>query len=308
MILTLLLTLPLLQADQTRPRYQIPSLSVADLVLESYRPTHVDASELFGVVQNTLGRNFYVQERGGPAGSVASNTALVGDVLLVLDEPAYAKSLLALCAKIDQPSAETGDGRATLSYRMRSVPLSRADRAVRVLGRRVDVQYDRSGGRILARGSKADLAALEELLESIDVPDPRVMVTCYLLQGAVGGESASAPLLPADLVADLGQLLPQFGFQAAGFAMLQSSIAVGSDLRLLIASERGNGVRFEFEVAAYDEEAGSLTAENCRLSGQTEDGPMEIFSTSTVLHAGEYTVLGATGSKPLLLVVRLEKL
>lgn len=308
MILSLLLTLPLIQ-EQASPRFdQIPTLSVADLVLQPYRPRNVAASDLAAGVQATLGRRFFVTERGGSAGGIVTNTTLVGGVLLVFDEPEYAKSVLDLCAEIDLAPPEAPVEYGTLSYRTRYISLERAEDTLRTMRRRVELSFDEQGGRVIAKGTRDELDALEKLLVEADVPDPRVMVTCYLLQGVLGGESAPSALLPEDLARDLGELLPQFSFGAAGFAMLQSSIAPGRSLRLVVATELASDYLLQFEVGAYDAESGQLTAERCQLMEQTIEGQVQVFSTDTVLSAGEYTVLGATGAEPILLVVRLEKL
>lgn len=308
MMLSLLLTLPLFVQDAGAPeRHQIPVLSTEDLILATYRPMHVQTGDLANAVRSTMGRFYHTEERGGRSAQPISNTSQVGSLVLLFDTPAYVDEMMSLCKSIDA-APEAIAAPETFTYRTRYISVERAERALRPLRDRLQLSFDKDGGRLVASGEKSELERLEKMLVETDVPDPRVMVSCYILKGEVGGASRPSALLPQDLVDDLGKLLPQFSFEAEGFALLQASIAPGRHLRVATEAGEEGDFTLTFEVGAYDDEHGLLSAEKCRLSVKKGDRNSEVFSTDTVLRAGEYTVLGATGKEPVLLVVRLDKI
>jgi len=140
------------------------------------------------------------------------------------------------------------------------------------------------------------------LLEKADRPQRQVLVTCYLLAGGVGLDSAG---VPAELAQHLGKLVPDFGFRRIGFAMLQSSVAPSGLVRLKFDGPQRTGYTFTFFPTAFDRETNSMTVERCSLEWSGGEESTVIFSTSTVLRGGEYTVLGASGADPVFLAVRI---
>ena len=66
----------------------------------------------------------------------------------------------------------------------------------------------------------------------------------------------------------------------------------------------GDGYGLRFHPLAYDTETGSLSVEDCALLYYQDVS----FTTNTVLSADQYTVIGATGAKPIFVVIKVRKI
>ena len=66
---------------------------------------------------------------------------------------------------------------------------------------------------------------------------------------------------------------------------------------------------FTFRPIAYDAQTGSLSVSRCGLFQPDTPSLDErtYFQTSAIFRGGEYTVLGAVGTEPVFLVVRVTK-
>jgi hypothetical protein len=314
-------------APPQQPREQDPArvLALDAVRLDSYIPQHVNAGDLFQVARQTLGRDVWIAERGGTDGQPASNLALMADRILVYDDPPYVEQILASLRKLDQRDPAMPAARELIAreYAPRYITL---DSAVQALAsydirgsnnaRNVSVLPERNV--LVLRDSEARVAEMSALLSSLDRPEPQAILKCYIVRGAAEGDSKG---LPADLVKNLEALVPQFKFTSIGFGLLRTSVASGRDVALRLEAAAGNQA-FELSMlpVAYDPATASLTVQRCRLdrdasmgavdaaggaTGRSAGGRQQIFSTNAVLRGGEYTVLGASGSEPLFVVLHL---
>lgn len=330
--LALLLALPLAPRGQN-PEAQAatsgqPVVSVETVQLRTYTPVHVSAEGLLKIAERTVGRSLFVLERGGVQSPPIENLSQLGGSIILYDEPAYVARMLSALQALDQPTGKReADPLVVREYAPRYISLSSAGEALQPFQRRYEagegatrmisdsVSYLRERNQIVLRDTEANLGRIEELLKRLDVPEPQALLTCYLVQADPSGDGAG---LPKDLLANLAKIVPQFRFRSIGFALLQTSIAPGRTLSLRIDGGPEVGFDLTFTPVAYDPTSASLSVQNCTVErdmyasvardGTTERqraGARRLFSTNTVFHGGEYTVLGATGADPVFLVVRL---
>ncbi|MEM7311087.1 MAG: hypothetical protein AAF682_30735 [Planctomycetota bacterium] len=308
-----------------------PILSVESIELKSYTPRHVNARELYQLASETVAREFYLKERGGLNGAPVLNLNTLGDRLIVYDEPKVVARILASLQTMDQQSAVSPVAPrvqySVREYAPRFISLDAAVQALEPLTRRdetISPGGERNGTRnvtavrernlLVLRDTEENLATMTDLLVRIDQPEPQALLTCYLVRGKAGGDSSG---LPKDLVDNMAKLVPQFALENAGFSMLQTSIAIGRTLSLRIDGKGTDKFELSFVPVAYDAATASLTVQRCSLQreylqeqggGLIQGAKRQVFSTSTVFRGGEYTVLGAAGSDPVFLVVRLAPL
>ncbi|HVQ26388.1 MAG TPA: hypothetical protein VMV01_14480, partial [Planctomycetota bacterium] len=132
-------------------------------------------------------------------------------------------------------------------------------------------------------------------------PAPQLMLHCWLLRGADQGDGTD---LPSDLTDNLRRLVPYRGFEKVSMAMLRVSIVGGQEQRLRGRFQRdGADQRFELTLvpAGYDAHSQTLTLRQCEFESTTG----QELSTAAVVHLDEYVVLGAAGSDPLFVVLRV---
>ena len=281
-----------------------PLLRLDDLTLVQYRPANLGAEELYHFSFDLVGRYFWVEERGGLQGNPIENLSVLGREIVVYDTEPYVRRVLELFHKLDVPHEEEEAAAPlleTIQYRPRYLTLESAHSALgsynRVLRSQEtggaggpNISAMRERGLLVIRDRLETLAEIRGLLARLDVPEPQVLITCYLL--ADGGREDAG--LPPELAQNLGALLPGFRFQRMGFAFLQVAATPGDDVEL----DLGNGYQLSLEPRAFDTETGSLTVRQCSLRRRVADSTQRVFTTSTILRGGEYTVLGAGGSDP----------
>lgn len=283
---------------------QIPEHSLSEIVLQQYRVQHVDPDELYALASDLVGRSFFVKERGGPSAHPVSNLRMLGDGVIVYDTPEQVKRVLDVLKQLDVARESTAQAELqTIEYRPRFVTLDTAFQSLRPFGSNVSAIQDR--GILVIRDRRAP--QMLELLGRIDVPARQILVTCYLIE-ALPAEEGTVPL-PKELVDHLQKLLPSYPFSQIGMALLRLSVGA-EKVALEIDSTSGATYHLAFRPIAFDPTSAALTIEGCSLveDWPGDPPPRELFSTNTMLRGGEYTALAATGSTPLLLVVRMTPL
>ena len=286
----------------------LPVLSTENLVISHYEPQNVDAEELLMVANRLIGRTFYVKERGGAAAAPVTNLQLLGYSLLVYDERESVDSILQSLRSLD--GAERGEGvderkYVTREYRPRFLHLGTVKHVLRDGSTDFSIIEERS--LVILRGWADDLEESLALLRSIDVPRPEIRLQCFLLVPAKTGDTSAQ--LPEGLAQELKTLVPQYEFRRDGFALLHTSVAPTSRVRALLGGSGQADYELSFKPTAFDSESSSLSVEDCSLvRSYGPDHRETVFSTSMVMRGGEYTVLGASGSEPVFVVVRIEPL
>lgn len=306
LVLAVVLSLPLSAQHAERQRTE-PVLSTADLSIQQYLPKNVRAEALYLSLKNTIGRELFIEERGGLSSTPIQNLRTLGDTVIIYDTAEYGQRILGMCEKLDRATAksEAGEAVSTISYHPRHMGLLAAQDLLRPF---FSSRRDRGaslvvhGGMVVMHDSHSRLEEMLALLEKADQPQPQVLVTCYLLAGSPGHDSQG---VPAELVEHLGRLIPDTGFRRVGFAMLQSSVAPSGMVKLKFDGPQRTGYTFSFFPSAFDPETNSMTLQPCSLEWTGDEESTVIFSTSTLLRGDEYTVLGASGADPVFLAVRI---
>jgi hypothetical protein len=294
--------------DQNAAQNGPPVFSIHDLGIQHYEPIHVPAWELMDLASGMVGRTFYLDERGGHMGDSIENLTMVGESLLLYDTSDYLVQMMAALELIDlprpvEPEVEE-DLWETFHYTPRYLSMEDMWSILENFGSNLSMAGERR--IVVVQDEASTVREIKTLLEQVDVPEDQILVTAYLVRGWQTNENGTP--LPAELAEHLGRLVPGIQLEAAGFAMLQSSVRPRADRDLslqLSGSAPLEQYYLSFAPTAYDRETGSLTVENCELTQSTSAGPRVVFSTHTVFRGGEYTVLGATGAKPMFVVVRL---
>ena len=243
---------------------------------------------------------------------------LFGETILLTLPANCAPGALTLVQRLDAEwggGAEATERLSSLEYRARYVPLqglaSALDPYRRTLylrsaeGHSYEAQnigFVEERSLVLARGTSEELQEIAGLLARIDVPQPQVRVTSYLLRGSVDAEADVR--LPADLVRDLAQLVPYESFELLSFGMFQCDAVAP-----IYMEESVSGGHFQLEMNAktFEPSVGVLTLDRCsfELSQGTD---RKSFMTSARITMGEYTVLGALGNDPVFVVLKIDAL
>ena len=277
-----------------------PLVSASELVLERYSVQHVESEALLDIARRLVGRAYRVREN--PVSEPMLSLRQLGDVIVLYDTKREVERARALLTSLDvprEPWRESLDG-APVEYRPRFVSLKTVERTLVDLVAQVNVVPER--GLVVMVDSQPNIDAALELLGRIDVAERQVLITCQLVE--VGGSTQGVPL-PKDLADNLQKLLPQSTFTQIGMAMLKTSAGSQDAVSVQIETPDARyGV--SFTPIAFDVATGALTISGCRLVEDTgEEEPRQLFQTHTILRGGEYTVLGATGATPRVLVVRV---
>lgn len=316
-ILTLLLVaFPFFQdPGESDPGQGPPLLSMEEVSLGQYTPEHVDADELEELAGGFVGREFFVKERGGYASDPVPNIRLLGRSLVLFDTAEYQKRILETLRELDQPGNRRerppAEPLVEFEYRPRFLSMDGVLQSLGNFLRQVtdgesyfdNIGFSRERGVLVVRESAARGEEIRALLARIDVPQPQVVISCQLVRGTAGrGEDVG---LPAELSTNLRKLVPGYSFEAVGFALLQSSAAPGGEVMLKLETSVEADYQLSFLPVAFDEEQSSLSVAKCKLTRSTGE---LIFTTDTMFRGGEYTVLGASGTDPDFVVVRVTPL
>jgi len=293
----------------------VPLLELNELELSHFSPKHAQVYELHRIASQLCGRSFFVVERGGLGSQPVPNLLLLGDQLVLYDSAQYVARLRDTLARLDEQvggADERAVAYVSAQYAPKNLSLDSALGALSSFARNLDdgnanlaaVPERRT---LILRDYAERVAEMTKVLERLDVPEPQVQITCYLLQGKRGEPDTSTA--PTELVTNLERLLPDLGFSSVGFGMLQSGVVPNRVVELGV--EGADGLRFDvrFQPVAYDPSTGSMTVQRCQVELFDVSAPnratKSVLSTDTVFRGGEYTVLGATGQSPIFIVIHV---
>ena len=273
-------------------------LKRADLVLDHYHPQHVSAGGLHDLAGELAARWFLISD----SGSVESVQSLrvVGKSLLLYDTREEVDRLKRFLASVDIAAPETKvvdePPTVTAEYMPRFLSMETVQMLVE---RHVMVNVIEERGVALFEGYPDDIAAAKAVLKTFDIAPAQVFLTCQLIE--VDGDTQGPPL-PKELSDNLQKLLPGSTLNQVGMAMLRTTVGQRRTLAMQIQTEETT-YEFSFTPLSFDTEAKALTIEECSLNDLNLEA--QLFSTSVVLRANEYTVLAATGARTKLLVARV---
>ena len=262
---------------------------------------HADAYELA-----TLFTELF--PRGSEPGAMPAFHAY-RDRLLVQTAGPDASRYLDAIAALDVAGDSGASSSRTKAYSLRAKHLTQ-EQVLRALepfhGLSLGVVGD---GTVVVRGPERDVDEAVNVVVNMDRPQPQVRYVVHLLRAAEPDEELEpdAAPLPEALVANLAELVP-----ARAFERLATAAVRAGALEPVVLESTADGRRrlqLELRPGAYDPASGALTLDRCgvTLTHELMDGKPErqTFQTSTTLTVGEYTVLGAVGRDPLLLVLQV---
>ncbi len=303
-----------------------------DLVVVTFTPQRLSRDELFEAAERLFGSRLLVETPVGP--SQYDRFILLGDSIVVRETPESARGILETLAALERDVAgaeaqRDARGDASLvavEYTPRHVGARALYDALGIYRRVVEpddetpfenVQVFTQRSALLIRDTQPRLDEILGFLQEIDTPAAQVVVSILVVAGTP--QETSSPELPADLVQNLEALVPVGGLSLLARGVLQGSVRSPMELEAAVGD-----LRYEIKLLpeAWDAERGELTLQRCRFQLDTpryvaleqEDGTVarsqrgsdrQSFETGVSLRAGEYTVLGAVGSEPVFVVLRM---
>lgn len=286
--------------------------------LHFWSPERGDLDELFDWAYRSFLRDVTPATAEGEE-QTAENLFLMGDSIVVYDTDAYAARVLAALAEMDTAWHESSDpyelpDYETYEYSPRYLPVDATLRALEQyehsiyvedgaggVAENANIRLLRERGLILIVDLPAQVARMRALLQRIDVPQPQILITCYLARGA-DSPGAGVPL-PADLTGHLAHLVPYPEFTGLSVGLLRTAAAPGQEISIALPVGPNEVYQLEARTGAYDRESGSLTLDTCAFTEVSTH--QTIFRTGTSLARDEYTVIGASGDTPLFVVLQV---
>ncbi len=319
-------TVPMEDAKETVVR-----LAPDQVVLENYQPKKVDPASLFQTLKSFHGRMVQVGDR-----DPRWNLAVSGSSVLIYDAPEKVQTILDLCRKLDGNPVHglSPDEFLSASYQPRYLSLDSVRDALRPFARQPletqdgnfhsfqNLSFLEDSGTVVVRDTPDRVEKIQAFLDGLDVPQAQVLLSCMVLRAEIGTGAGDSGGLPVDLLDNLHQLLPDATYALVGTALLRTTVTPGTSLSLL-AENDSDDYHLEMRIDAFDPENAALSVSKCRFSVLRDEvaptktassgspashsrSRQELFDTSTTLHGGEYTVLGAVGSPTILVVLRLQ--
>lgn len=284
-------------------------LTVDDVVLEHFTPMHAPASHLHQLAYDIAGIQRDVYATNGMDYTTVNNLFAFGDSIMIYDTPEAAASATALLTSLDQAYESSHEAEEVVSVPIRYLSQERMHQLLPTFfdGTYVIVNEQST---VLLSGNTQDTQRVKALIESLDKPAPQVMLSCYLVKGT-NTPDINDDRIPKDLETHLASLLSYESLELYSHAVLRTTVhpTTGSiEMWMAPDNDERHGV-LELSPGGFDSETGTLTLNECSFSLAYEQGPpTPVFSTSTAIRAGEYTVLGATGLSPMFVVLRFDLL
>lgn len=325
MLNLMLCTLPLYQGEDARPGGLIP---LEALSMQVYVPQNSTAQSLAKTAEAYVGKSLAILYDDGVARSV-HNLRSFKDTILIYDEAKRIEKVVAMLRELDgiageadarhflksnaeqkrETEARNAMARTVLRYVPRSLSAGELTEAIVPLQRNAidPLQITELNGSLLLSGSEHSTEGVLRTLRQIDVPSPQILVSCFLVRGS---ETAPAKPAPAELAAGLTELMGYRHVETLAQGLLRTS-SNASELALVLETAPELALtsaksRYELHLspAGYDPAAEELTLAECQMVRHGKAGPDQMFRTKTALTSGEYTVLGASGTAPLFVVLR----
>jgi len=289
----------------------MPLLGLDEIETVFFTPKHIHRAEMINLAQRLHGRQIFVYERGGYNAQPVQNLQTLGDSILIYDEPEYAARLVTWMTAMDRPADLIEQARQktdVIQWSPGYVSLPTAQQALRAFERVLTLDTEEGTQRVanvtslpdqnvlVLRDTADQLAQMNQLLASIDKPEPQLRVTALVITAhhGSGGESE----LPKSLSDHLSQLVPYDRFEISSMGLVRTSSRSNS-----IELNMTTGDRFDLRPDAYDAKTGTLSA---RIQFQSASDFK--FETRTSLVTDEYVVIGASGAEPTFAVLRIEAL
>ena len=267
-----------------------------DVGLFYYRPTVLAPKDIVHSLSPVHGRRTeYIDPSTGDDRSVV-NLRSFGELLVIVDTLDRIELVLDTIEGLEretQTPRTTGTAK-TLYYQPRYTSVDNLREALAPLVPTIAAFDD--GSALVIHDNESSMQQIEALLAKLDQPAPQVVLSAWVL---VGEHDENAPI-PAELSKELRRMLPYEHYSQASIGLVRTAVKPGGLVKVYL---RGQNSQFglDLQMDAYDRETHALTFNSISF---TENGHSR-FKTSTTVEADRYTVLGAVGSPPLFIVLRI---
>jgi len=289
-----------------------PFQQSSEQTVEYYTPQKASVRELSVVMQQLYGGPY-------PITVPPPTFYTFGETLLVSARKEVIEQVLATVERTDlqyvgggeRPTAPT----EIFQYKVRHISfdavrsaLQSFDNSMRPMrqGERMNLRYIEERKVVIYRGSAEEVVQVKQVLSELDVPQPSLLISCFLVHGS--GDMESSSQVPADLARDLSALVPFKGFSMLSSATVltdaNAPVTVSADVDL----DRGEFM-LRLRPGAYDPATGALNLASVdfQMSFHDDQGSPKKrnFSTSCTLKTGRYAVLGSVGADADFVVLKM---
>ena len=293
----------------------VPVIAADQMVLEFLTvPDGMDDDMLSSLMQLNR-REIVVRNRDGSVRGPLENCQESDRGMLVYDTADYVKSIKDALAKIVAEVPRQSElVLKTDVYVPRFVDVQRLANLLEPLRRPVmtrtsngawqqspNVTSQSSPAMIVMNDTPEQVERMQDLLARIDQAPPQMLITCWLVRGSFDTDLDSASLPPV-LLENLQRLLPYKEYGLVTTAMVRTSILAGSERSLSGSFGPDGEFELQLQPGAVDGTGHRLAFD--RIEFKSSEG--QRFDTSAVLDFEDYTVLGAAGREPLLVVLQVK--
>ena len=303
------------------------TVDAAELALELVPVSAgADIHQLTNTLHGLFGRRLRIVMEDGSQRS-ARNISIYGRSLILQDTPAMIgkiKKTLVLLQQENRSAAR--DDLVVVEYKTRFISIHDANNALEPLSRRVATSSPgmvgspgviRTTGNIsclnersplIRRDTQDQVDRMLALLKRLDQPKAQLLISCTLVQGTDGAEEARATKLVPE---ELRSLSPYRKFHIISTGVLRTTAGPGNKAELSMMGGRGESARISLQPTAWDPNTGTLALANVNVNIQSIKNAVEpantrqTFSTSTSITRDEFVVLGAFGTNPVFVILKL---
>ena len=293
-----------------------PIVSAEELELHYYTArSDSDPDDLLDALVGLGRRRYFVRNADGSITGPVDNVRGFGNstTLVIYDLPEQIERITTILADLERATAddsEPADVLEVAEYTPRSVSAGSLYSSLQPFARVIgvpgtqgvpNIRLVEEPARLVLRETPENLRQILACLERVDVAAPQFVVKCWLLGGS---EQDTPGDLPPELVDNLRRLVPHGRFEPVSMALLRASLGAGQEQQLRGEFRRGGETeRFELELVpgGFDSRTQVLSFERCAFEATTG----QQFATAAAVGLGEYVVLGAAGSEPLYVVLRV---
>jgi len=297
------------------PPPELPVIAADELVLEYLTvPDGVDHDVLSSLMRLHR-RQFRVENGDGSVRGPLDNCQESDQGFLLYDTAAYVKGVKDALAKVlGQAPHVQSQALRTEVYMPHFVEVDRLGDLLRPLRRVVttrsasgrgwdqneNISCQDSPALIVLNDTPEQVARMLDLLARVDQPPPQMLITCWLV--VASSDNLGLHAVPQELADNLKRVLPYGYYGLLTTGLLRTSILAGTERSLSGTYGQGNDFQLLLRPGAVDGTGHRLAFE--RIEFQGSEG--QHFDTSAVLDFEDYTVLGAAGSEPLLVVLQVK--
>ena len=310
----------------TVSRSSAATVAAADVVLELV-PAGIgpEVHELVSILDSLYGRRLHIIMQDGSFRS-ARNISVYGKSLVLQDTRdmvADMKKTLALLRQENRLGTE--DELVVVEYKTRFISVHDARKALEPLSRSVrsatrsvsslrntqrtgNVSHLNERSVLVLRDTRDQVDRMLALLKRLDQPKSQLLISCTLVQGSNGPEQPRATQLIPE---ELRSLSPHKTFHIIATGVLRTTAGSGPQIELSMRRGPGASTSISLESTASGKNSGTLALANVNVNIQsTEDDKkpgvtQQSFSTSTSITRDEYVVLGAFGTNPVFVILKL---